>query len=136
LANNINTIHEENGSLSYADDVVATIAGKAAVEIDGVNKMYSNLSGGIAELFGKKIPARGVKVESDNESASLELFLVVEYGIKVHSVADRVQANVKKAVETMTGLIVNEVNVHVQGVVVPEPKTEKGKTNTKSTSKK
>jgi len=136
LANNINTIQEKNGSLSYADDVVATIAGKAAVEIDGVNKMYNNLGGGIAELFGKKIPSRGVKVESNNESATLDLFIVVDYGAKVHSVGDRVQANVKKAVETMTGLNVTAVNVHVQGVVVPESKTEKTETNTKGTSNK
>ena len=97
MANNINIIKEDNGSLSYADDVVATIAGKAAVEIDGVNKMCSNLSTGIAELFGKKMPNRGVKVESDNEKATLDLFLIVEYGAQVPSVADRVQANVKKS---------------------------------------
>ena len=133
MANNINTIKEDNGSLSYADDVVATIAGKAAVEIDGVNKMCSNLSTGIAELFGKKMPNRGVKVESDNEKATLDLFLIVEYGAQVPSVADRVQANVKKAVETMTGLDVTAVNVHVQGVYAKEEKAVESK---KTASKK
>ncbi|MEX1308748.1 MAG: Asp23/Gls24 family envelope stress response protein [Eubacteriales bacterium] len=120
MSNNINTIKEDNGSLSYADDVVATIAGKAAVEIEGVNKMCSNLGTGIAELFGKKVPARGVKVESDKEKATLDIFLIVDYGAQVPSVADRVQDNVKKAVETMTGLDVTAVNVHVQGVHVEE----------------
>lgn len=127
MANNINTIKEDNGSLSYADDVVATIAGKAAVEIDGVNKMCSNLGTGIAELFGKKMPNRGVKVESDKEKATLDLFLIVDYGAQVPSVADRVQANVKKAVETMTGLDVTTVNVHVQGVYAKEEKATEGK---------
>ena len=135
MANNINTIKEENGSLSYADDVVATIAGKAAEEIDGVNKMCNNLSTGIAELFGKKVPARGVKVESNNDQATLDVFLIVDYGAQVPSVADRVQANVKKAVETMTGLDVTTVNVHVQGVYVKEEQETSAKSN-KATSKK
>ncbi len=135
MANNINTIIEDNGSLSFADDVVATIAGKAAVEIDGVSKMYNNFSSGLAELFGKKIPTRGVKIESDHDDAALDLFLVVEYGAQVPSVADRVQSNVKKAVETMTGLNVTEVNVHVQGVTIKE-ENESDKKTKKATSKK
>ncbi len=131
----MNTSIEDYGSLSFSEDVVATIAGKAAVEIDGVSKMYNNLSTGIAELFGKKIPTRGVKIEADHEQAVLDLFLVVDYGAQVPSVADRVQANVKKAVELMTGLDVITVNIHVQGVAVKEENVTDSKTK-KSSSKK
>jgi len=113
---NINTINEEHGVLSYADDVVATIAGLAAVEIEGVASMCGNIGNGIAELLGKKTITKGVKVEVGKEEAAVDLFLIVEYGATIPSVIDKVQKNVKKSIETMTGLKVVEVNVAVQGV--------------------
>lgn len=128
LANNINTISEENGSVSYADDVVAAIAGMAAVEIDGISSMCGNLGNGIAELLGRKTITKGVKVEVGKEEAAIDIYVNVEYGALIPSVTEKVQTNVKKAVETMTGLKVIEVNVHVQGVHVEgeeEPKEEK-----------
>jgi uncharacterized alkaline shock family protein YloU len=118
LANNIKTTNEENGSLSYADDVVAAIAGMAAVEIDGIASMCGNLGNGIAELLGRKTITKGVKVEVGKEEAAIDIYVIVEYGALIPSVTDSVQTNVKKAVETMTGLRVIEVNVHVQGVHV------------------
>ena len=129
MANNINTINEENGSLSFADDVVAAIAGMAAVEIDGVYSMSGNLGNGIAELFGKKAVTKGVKVEVGKEEAAIDLYVVVNYGALIPMVTDKVQTNVKKAVETMTGLKVVEINVHVDGVHVDgeEEKTEEPK---------
>jgi uncharacterized alkaline shock family protein YloU len=116
LADKINTINEEHGVLSYADDVIATISGLAAVEIDGVSSMCGNIGNGIAELLGRKTITKGVKVEVGKEEAAIDLFLIVEYGAKIPSVIDKVQKNVTKAVETMTGLKVVEVNVNVQGV--------------------
>lgn len=118
MANNIKTTNEENGSLSYADDVVAAIAGMAAVEIDGIASMCGNLGNGIAELLGRKTITKGVKVEVGKEEAAIDIYVIVEYGALIPSVTDSVQTNVKKAVETMTGLRVIEVNVHVQGVHV------------------
>jgi len=112
----INTINEENGVLSYADDVVATIAGLAAVEIDGVASMCGNIGSGISELFGKKSITKGVKVEVGKEEAAIDLFLIVEYGALIPIVTGKVQKNVIKSVETMTGLKVVEVNVTIQGV--------------------
>jgi len=132
LANNINTINEENGSLSYADDVVAAIAGMAAVEIDGIYSMCGNLGNGIAELLGRKTITKGVKVEVGKEEAAIDLYVIVEYGALIPSVTDRVQSNVKKAVETMTGLRAIEINVHVQGVHVEGSEEKKEEKSDKS----
>jgi uncharacterized alkaline shock family protein YloU len=111
------------GKISFASDVVATIAGLAAVEIPGVAGMSGGIVDGIANLLGRKNLTKGVKVEVGTEEAAVDLFMVINYGVAIHTVAQNVQENVKSAVETMTGLHVVEVNVYVQGVQVEkEPK--------------
>lgn len=116
----------ELGTIRIADEVVAIIAGLAATEIKGVAGMSGGLAGGIAEMLGRKNLSRGVKVEVGEKEAAVDMFVIVEYGVRIPDVASRIQANVKNAIESMTGLNVVEVNVNVQGVVftVPEPKEE------------
>jgi len=123
----MNTRQEQNGNVSFANDVVATIAGLATVEIEGVAGMSGGFSGGLAELLGRKNLTKGVKVEVGKEECAIDLFIVVEYGIDIPSVCGKIQANVKKAVETMTGLRVIETNVHIQGVHVEKEKKEEEK---------
>lgn len=104
-------------SLRISDEVVATIAGIAATEVDGVAGMSAGLISGISEMLGKKTFARGARVEVGEKETAMDLYVVVEYGVRIPEVAQRVQENVKRAVESMTGLDVVQVNVHVQGVV-------------------
>jgi uncharacterized alkaline shock family protein YloU len=78
--------------------------------------MGGGIVGGITEMLGRKNLARGVKAEVGEREAALDLFVIVEYGVRIPEVAQRVQENVKRAVESMTGLAVLEVNIHVQGV--------------------
>ncbi|MDK2855769.1 MAG: hypothetical protein PWQ41_425 [Bacillota bacterium] len=120
LAGDIQILEAENeiGSVRIADEVVAIIAGLAATEVPGVAGMSGGLAGGIAEMLGRKNLTRGVKVEVGERQAAVDLFLIVEYGVKIPEVAWRVQENVKKAIESMTGLDVVEVNIHVQGVKI------------------
>ena len=121
---------EKHGTISFADDVIATIAGLAATEAAGVAGMSGCLMGGIAELLGKKNLTKGVKVEVGQEETTVELSIVVEYGVEIHKVCEAIQQNVKKALETMTGLKVAAVNVNVQGVRVEKtPEIEEKKTN-------
>jgi uncharacterized alkaline shock family protein YloU len=103
---------DEYGKVTFADDVVATIAGLAALEVKGV----ASMSAGIVEKFGKKSPTRGVKVEVGEKEAAVDLFMNVEYGVQIPEVAWNVQENVKKSIETMTGLTVVEVNIYIQGI--------------------
>ncbi len=113
--NSITSINEA-GSIKIADDVVAIIAGLAATEVNGVAGMSGGLVGGIAEFVGKKNPSKGVKVEVGAKEAAVDLFVIVEFGVRIPEVANEIQRGVKKAIEGMTGLTVVEVNVHVQGV--------------------
>lgn len=110
------TEHNDVGSIRIADEVVGIIAGMAATEVPGVAGMSGGLVGGIAEMLGKRNLSKGVKVEVGEREAAVDLFIIVEYGVRIPDVALGVQENVKKAIESMTGLDVVEVNVHVQGV--------------------
>ncbi|MCE5285744.1 MAG: Asp23/Gls24 family envelope stress response protein [Pelosinus sp.] len=110
------TEQSEVGAIRIADEVVGIIAGLAATEIAGVAGMSGGLVGGIAEMLGKKNLSKGVKVEVGEKEAAVDLYLIVEYGIRIPDIALKVQENVKRAIESMTGLDVVEVNVHVQGV--------------------
>lgn len=114
---NVDEIALGNNTIKIADDVVATIAGVAVSEIQGVANMAGGFAGGISEvLSGKKNHAKGIKVDIDERSTKIDVNIVVEYGTRIPDVAYEIQTKVKKAVETMTGLKVTEINVHVQGV--------------------
>ena len=104
------------GSVTFADEVIAIIAGLAATEVKGVASMSGSMSSSINEMLGKKDHTKGVKVEVGKEEAAVDLYLTLTYGLSIPDTCRAVQENVKKVIETMTGLRVVEVNVHVQGV--------------------
>ena len=117
---NVQVGNGDNGTVSFATDVVATIAGLAATEVEGVASMSGGTSG-LADILGLgKQNARnftkGVRVEIVGNQVNVQLTIVVDYGAPVPEVAGKIQENIKKAIETMTGLIVREVNIHVSGV--------------------
>lgn len=103
-------------TVKIADEVVGVIAGIAASEVEGVAAMSGGVVSGLGEMLGKKSLSKGVKVEVGEKQTALDLFLVMEYGVRIPEVARKVQESVKRAVESMTGLEVVEVNVHVAGV--------------------
>ena len=103
---------EKGSSITYANEVVATIAGVAAGEVEGIAGMC-NVSGGLLKKSGI---TKGVKVEIGTEEASVDLYVLVEYGTPIQKAAHDAQENVRKAIEAMTGLHVVRVDVHVQGV--------------------
>lgn len=106
---------DSTGIITYANEVIAVISGVAANEVEGIAGMCT--SGGISEVFSRnKNITRGVRVEIGSEEASVDLYVVVEYGTPIQTAALNVQENVRKAIETMTGLHVVRVDVHVQGV--------------------
>jgi uncharacterized alkaline shock family protein YloU len=112
-----NDIDRNNiGTIRITEDVVSVIAGLAAVEIPGVASMSGGFAGGIAEALGMKNLSKGVKVDIGEKEVSIDLYIIVEYGVRIPEVAWNIQEKVKKTVENMTGLIVTEVNIHVQGI--------------------
>ncbi len=107
-----------DGTVSFATDVVATIAGLAATEVEGVSSM-SSPSSGLADMFSRRSTrnfTKGVRVDLDGNTVTVDVTIVVEYGSPVPDVARGIQENVKKAIETMSGLTVHSVDVHVSGV--------------------
>ncbi len=122
-------LSNDTNEIKIADDVVAVIAGVAVSEVPGVAEMAGGFAGGITEvLSGKKNLAKGIKVEVGEKDTKIDVNIIVEYGVRIPDVAFEIQNRVKKAVETMTGLNVVEVNVHVQGVNTEgKEQTEEGK---------
>ena len=107
----------QENNIQISDDVVAVVAGIAASEVPGVAEMAGGFAGGISEvLSGKKNMSKGIKVEILEKSTKIDVNIIVEYGARIPEVAFEIQKRVKKSVENMTGLNVEEVNVHVQGV--------------------
>lgn len=110
---NVDLDTEQSSNIIYANEVVAIIAGVAASEVEGIAGMC-NVSGG---LLGKnRSVTKGVKVEIGTEEASVDLYVIMEYGKPIQKAAYDAQESVRKAIETMTGLHVVKVDVHVQGV--------------------
>lgn len=107
-----------DGTVSFATDVVATIAGLAATEVEGVASM-SSPSSALADMFSRKNTrnfTKGVRIDLDGNCVTVDVTIVVEYGSPVPDVARSIQENVKKAIETMSGLTVHSVDVHVSGI--------------------
>lgn len=104
------------GNIQIAPEVIEIIAGLATVEVSGVAGMSGGFAGGFAELLGRKNLSKGVKVEVGQREAAVDVSIIVEYGKRLPEVASSIQQNVKNAIESMTGLRVIEVNVHVHDV--------------------
>lgn len=109
-------LNNELGVVRIADEVVSTVAGLAAVEVEGVAAMSGGWGTEIVEKLGRKNFGKGIKVEVSDQQTKIDIFLVIEYGYAIPTVAESVQKEVRVAVENMTGLTVSTVNVHVVGV--------------------
>ena len=114
----------DSGSVRIANEVVRIIAGLAATEVKGIIGMSGGVVDGFAELLKKKNLSKGVKVEVGEKQVAVDLFVIIEYGAKIPDTAYLVQENVKRAIESMTGLEVVEINVHIQGVEFKSEDTE------------
>lgn len=108
-----------SSNITYNNEVVAIIAGLAANEVEGIAGMCS-VSGSI--MSKNRNVTKGVKVEVGTEEVAVDLYVIVEYGIPIQRAAGDAQENVRKAIESMTGLHVVRVDVHVQSVSFEQDK--------------
>ncbi|WP_314584144.1 Asp23/Gls24 family envelope stress response protein [Paenibacillus terrigena] len=110
----------ESGKVYISDDVVAIIAGSAALDCYGLIGMASRkqLKDGIAELLGRENLARGVEIRKVNDQVQIDLYIIVSYGTKISEVAHNIQVKVKYVLNEIVGIHVDVVNVFVQGVRV------------------
>ena len=111
-----NTEEQTIGSVSFADEVVAVIAALAVSEVPGVKALSGNLHSGVNEILGRKTPSKGIHVELENRNVIVNTSVILKSGYKIPEVGKAIQDNVVKTVETMTGLTVKTVNVHVASV--------------------
>lgn len=112
-------VRTDLGTISVVEDVITTVAGYAAIECIGIVAMASKrATDGLVELLGRENLKRGVKVVIGEESVSISLYIIVEYGVSIAAVAKNVVETVKYRVESLVGTKVDQVNVSVEGIRV------------------
>lgn len=128
--NEIVSVSESTGTnveiasnLTISEEVIGIIAGLAAAEVDGVSGMTLGFVDGINQMLGNnKKYTKGVKIELEGNDVTIDLYVIVKYGVKIPDVAFSIQNSVKNSVESMTGLNVKAVNINVQGVTFDKEK--------------
>ncbi len=113
---------ERAGTVRIADDVVAMIAALAATEVEGIAAMAGNLTNELLSRVGVRGLSRGARVEVSGEKVKAELAVIMEYGYNIPTTCQKVQAKVKSAIENMTGLEVQDVNIRIAGINVTREK--------------
>jgi uncharacterized alkaline shock family protein YloU len=111
------------GQIDISNEVVATIAGGAAIDCFGIVGMASKnqIKDGITEILRKENFSRGVIVRQQNERVEIDMYIIVSYGTKISEIAHNVQQKVKYTLNKMVGLSVDAINIYVQGVRVTNP---------------
>lgn len=104
------------GEVQIANEVVSSIAGISAAEVEGVDSMAGGITNELAGRFGVKNLSKGVKVEVLDDAANVELAINMKYGYSIPDTCAQVQEKVAQAINSMTGLTVRKVNVRIAGV--------------------
>jgi uncharacterized alkaline shock family protein YloU len=107
---------ENIGTVQIADDVVAMIASLAATEVEGVSAMAGNITNELMSKVGVKTLTKGVKVDVTGDNVKVTLAVTMEYGYNIPATCGKVQSKVKSAIENMTGLNCNDVNIRIAGI--------------------
>lgn len=107
-------VKTENGNIKISDEVIVRISAISAREVEGVAGLGSGAGWG--EFLGKKLPAKGVKVETVDDATIIEVHVTVKFGVKINEVAYKLQETVKNAVESFAGIENVTVNVFVDGI--------------------
>ena len=115
----------QGGRITFAPDVIATIASLAAAEVEGVEGMAGGVVEGITGMLNnKKSMTKGVKVEVNEEQVTVEINVIIKYGYNLHEACANIQSGTKNAIETMTGLTVSAVNVFVSSISFEKAKKQ------------
>ena len=113
---NMNTENpQDEGKINYANSVISTIVSVATTEVEGISGIYGS-NGAMTGIIGRNKVPRGVKVVVNGEAVQVDISVTVDYGMPIQKVGRNCQENVRKSIESMTGLHVEKVDVHVIGV--------------------
>ena len=110
------TKNESFGTVTFATEVIAAIAGIAAADVPGVADMSGGFIDGVAQLLGRKNYSKGIKVDLGQHEVAIEASIVAQYGIPIQKIAYEIQNRITTAIESMTGMNVTGVHVKVQAL--------------------
>ena len=105
---------QDKGQITYANEVISTIVSVATTEVEGISGIVGATS--MSGIIGKGRTPRGVRVDMDGQDVNVDVSVTVDYGMPIQKVGRNAQENVRKSIETMTGLHVEKVDLHVVGV--------------------
>ncbi len=105
---------QDNGQITYANEVISTIVSVATTEVEGISGIVGATS--MSGIIGKGRTPRGVRVDMDGKDVNVDVSVTVDYGMPIQKVGRNAQENVRKSIESMTGLHVEKVDLHVVGV--------------------
>src|SRR5699024_8384149 len=108
--------HSEMGRVEMAPEVIEVIAGIAASEVEGLYEKRGNYGTGVVERFGKKTHSKVVKVELTDDGIAIDLYVILNFGVSIPKVAQKIQDNIRQTLKNMTSLHIDEINVHVVGL--------------------
>lgn len=118
---------DEMGTINIADEVLAVVAASAAMEVEGVSSLAANLSTDLAELMGKKVYSKGVRLAVANGQVAVDISILIQYGYAIPDVAKKVQEAVMTAVSNTSGMEVSRVNIQVSGITFRRTSKEHAK---------
>ncbi len=121
MADSYITTVTEKGSIKISEDVIAVMVGAAVAEVDGVGGLSNTVGNEILDLIGKRTLSKGIKVTLEDDSITVDVLIMINFGGVIKEIAENVQQAVTNALEAMTGLS-PMVNVHVSGVSFPKTK--------------
>lgn len=115
----------EKGNLIISDDVIATYVSEAVLKTDGVYDLYAGFSDTLSKnILGKDSIYKGLKIVKDDEGYTVDIFIIVDYGVKIPEIAWNVQKNVIAELEKVMALVIKDVNIHIQGVNLHKEESE------------
>jgi uncharacterized alkaline shock family protein YloU len=107
---------EAKGTVHIAEEVIASVTSLAACEVDGVASLVTADGAQISDIVSKRGLSKGVKLNITDDAVVVDVYILVKYGCNVRNVSQKVQDNIKRTLESMTGMTVHAVNVHVSGI--------------------
>ncbi|OIJ20308.1 hypothetical protein BKP45_09590 [Anaerobacillus alkalidiazotrophicus] len=108
--------HTGLGKVEISPEVIEVVTSIAAAEVEGVATMRGNFATGVVEKLGRKSHGKGVKVDLGEDGISVDVYVIMNYGVSIPEVAKKIQENIYQTLKTMTAIDLTAVNVHVVGV--------------------
>ncbi len=117
---------EKLGTMKISDDVLTVYVARAVEKIPGVSELSGGITDNLSEnIFGITLSGKGVKLSHNDEGILIDIYINVEYKVKIPQLAWEIQSTIKQEIEKITEEKVLEVNIHVQGVKLPREEKKK-----------